>query len=300
MPQVPIPYDPVNSVIIATEEFDGAKFKTASWKVPANVPYKGKLIYVHGFAEDCTVYTEFCDNLASNGIEVYIFEQRGAGEYSSGKLMGKTNEYHTFHDLDYFIKKNLDERQDKNEQFFLAGHSMGGAIVLHYGITGTYKDQIKGIVSCGPLITLNPNSQPNFVLKALMPFAAKVLPNHQIDTKLNYDYITSNEKWKDYIKKTTPAFIGTTKQMFDMLNRGEKLLDANYGTKFSGPLLMVHGKEDHINDIHSTEAFYKNLPDKTDKFFYPIDHGKHSLFLEVEPVFKNVLGKLLTFFDEYK
>jgi acylglycerol lipase len=300
MSEVKVPYDPINTPIVAVEEFNGAKMKTVSWKVPQGTPYKGKVIYVHGFNEDSKVYTQFFDNLCSNGIEVFFFEQRGAGEYSQGKLRGKTNEFHTFNDLDHFIKKNLDEASDKLEKFFLAGHSMGGGIVLNYGINGTYKDFIKAIIACGPLITLIPESQPNFILKSIMPAIVKLLPNFQIDTKLNYDYITANQDWKNYVIKSTPKFIGTPKQLYDMLARGEKLLNKSYAGKFNHPLLIVHGKDDQINDVNSSEIFYNNLSDKSNKIFYPVDNGKHSLFIEIEPIYNDVFNRVVNFIEQNK
>lgn len=90
------------------------------------------------------------------GYEVFFFDQRGAGLTSPGKLKGITNEHHTFHDLDFFIDKNLKEIKDReNNKIFLLGHSMGGGIILNYGVKGTHKDQLRGILASGPLIRLD-------------------------------------------------------------------------------------------------------------------------------------------------
>lgn len=295
MSQVPVPYTPVNTPIVSDQEFNGAKFRTVTWKVPASTTYKAKLIYVHGFVEEINIYTEFFDNLASAGIETFMFEQRGAGHFATGKLTGKTNEFHTFNDLEHFITENKGD-----DGFFLGGHSMGGGIVLNYGIHGANKHLIKGIIACGPLVQVHPKSAPNVVLKTLSPIAAKLLPNMQMNTKLDYDDLTSNTKWLQYIKDTTPTFTGTLAQLYDMLSRGEKLLDQEYGTKFTPPLIIVHGEKDQINWIKASEKFYNNLPNKTDKTFHPIKDGKHSLFIEREEVYQPVLQKVVSFVDQYK
>lgn len=39
---------------------------------------------------------------------------------------GKTNEYHTFNDLNHFIKLDLRQCQDLNISIFMWGHPMGG------------------------------------------------------------------------------------------------------------------------------------------------------------------------------
>lgn len=54
-----IPYTPKGEPTIEFVEHNNAKFKTVTWKVPNEVTYKGKIIYVHGFAEQSNVYTEF-------------------------------------------------------------------------------------------------------------------------------------------------------------------------------------------------------------------------------------------------
>jgi len=300
MPVVPVPYDAKNTPKIEFAEYNGARFKTVEWPVPEGVEYKGKVVYVHGFAEEANVYTEFFDNLSNAGYEVFFFEQRGAGEGSPGKLRGRTDEFHTFDDLDHFIKQQLDKRTDKSEKFYLGGHSMGGGIVLNYGIRGTYKDDIKGYFACGPLIRLHPKSQPNIILNTLAPFAAKVLPNFQIDSKLNYDYITSSPRWKKYIEDSSPKLIGTTRQFNDMFERGKHLLDPEYANKFKFPLLIVHGTEDYINDIAGSEEFYNSLKDKTGKKFVRVEKGRHSLFVEVESIYQDVLNQLLEFLAENK
>ena len=59
MTTVEIPYKPKGTPEIEFVEHNGANFKTVTWKVPQSVSYKGKIIYVHGFAEESNVYTEF-------------------------------------------------------------------------------------------------------------------------------------------------------------------------------------------------------------------------------------------------
>lgn len=113
-------------------------------------------MFVHGFAEYDAVYVRLFDDLSAAGYEVFFFDQRGSGLTSPGKLKGKTDEFHVFNDLDFFLERNLNEIKDTdNKEIFLLGHSMGGGISLNYGIHGKYKDQIRGIIVSGPLILLH-------------------------------------------------------------------------------------------------------------------------------------------------
>ncbi|OBA20138.1 alpha/beta-hydrolase [Metschnikowia bicuspidata var. bicuspidata NRRL YB-4993] len=297
----PIPHDPIGTPITEKVKCNGLDFETVTWKVPPNVEYKGKIVYVHGFAEHCSIYTEFFDKLSQLGYEVLFFDQRGAGETSPGKQVGKTDEYHTFKDLDFMIKRALDAREDKTEKLFLGGHSMGGGIALNYGIMGKHRDDIRAIFVSGPLVTLHPKTQPNVIVRKLLPVINALLPTLKIDSKLNYDYITSHEGWKNYIKSTDGKLIGTVRQFNDMFVRGEKLLSKDHTSKYSPtiPLLLLHGTDDNINDIESSKKFIELLPADLKKEFVPVENGRHSLFIENENIFKDVFDKVVEFLGSH-
>lgn len=296
---VPLPYTAKGTPLEAAVEFDGLTFKTVTWKPPSDVPYKGKIIYVHGFCEHSSIYTEFFDKVSQKGFEIFFFDQRGAGDTSPGKYQGKTDERHTFRDLDFMIKKELDARSNPEEKFFLGGHSMGGGIVLNYAIRGTYKDNIRGVFCSGPLVELHPKTKPNFLVRALQPVINAAVPSLKIDSKLNYDFITSNELWKNYIKQKDSKLIGTVRQFNDMFVRGEKLTDKEYVASFDRaiPLLVLHGTTDYINDISGTKKFFAVLPKDVKSEFVPVEGGRHSLFLEREDLQDSVLAKVVEFLE---
>lgn len=299
MPEVPLPYEPKGEPILEQVPYNGVTFFTTTWKVPEDVTYKGKIIYVHGFCEHANIYTQFFDDLSQQGFEVFFFDQRGSGDTSPGKEAGKTDEFHTFDDLDFMIKRNLDAREDKSEKFFAAGHSMGGGILLNYFIHGKYKDEFKGCFVSGPLITLHPKTVPNIVLRTLQPVINRVLPNFKIDSQLRYDFITSNEKWKKFIMAHDKKLIGTVRQFNDMFVRGEKLNDKEYVAKFSPhvKLLLLHGTLDYINNIEGTRTFVKLLPPSVEKEFVEVEGARHSLFIEREELYNDVFERVLKFLN---
>jgi acylglycerol lipase len=160
------------------------------------------------------------DDLASQGYESFFFDQRGSGWTSPDKAKGLTDEFHTFDDLDFFIKMNIDEI-GPDMKLFMGGHSMGGGIALNYGITGQYKDRLSGIFVTGPLILLHPRTRPNRWLRSFSELVAKVWPTKKIDTELVKHYVTADEEWADFISENpilTP-FIGTLRQISDFLKR---------------------------------------------------------------------------------
>lgn len=301
MSEVPVPYTAVGEPVIETVPFDGLSFKTVTWKVPSTTEYKGKIIFVHGFFEHSTIYSEFFDKLSQAGYEVFFFDQRGAGATSPGKLVGKTDEHHTFNDLDFMIKRELDARENKDEKFFLGGHLMGGGIVLNYAIHGKYRDSFRGVFCSGPLVTLHPKTQPNIVVRALLPVINALVPSLKIDSKINYDFITSNEGWKNYIRSHDTKLIGTVRQFNDMFQRGEKLLAKDHVKQFSPKiaLLVLHGTDDYINNIEGTRLFFAVLPNEVDSELDEVSGGRHSLFLERDELASKVLAKVLAFLDAH-
>lgn len=297
--EVPVPYEAKGIPIVERVEYNGANFKTVTWKVPETVKYKGKIIYVHGFAEQLNIYTEHFDNLSQNGYEVFFFDQRGAGETSPGKLVGQTNEQYVFDDLDFFIERNSKDKP--NEKFYLMGHSMGGGIILNYGIRGKLKDKVKAIVACGPLVLLHPKTQPNIASRLALPYVAKIIPSFTLDSKLNFDYITSNDRWRKYIEHHDKKLIGSFGQFNDMFKRGKDLLNPAYAAKFDRNIAVyiLHGTNDRINDIKGSEQFFNLLPDNVNKVFDKIDAGRHSLFIENDELYKLIYKKVLDFLDAY-
>lgn len=299
MPEVPLPYEPKSEPIKEEVPYNGVTFFTTTWKVPENVTYKGKIIYVHGFCEHSNIYTQFFDDLSQNGYEVFFFDQRGAGDTSPGKEAGKTDEFHTFDDLDFMIKRNLDAREDKDEKFILGGHSMGGGISLNYAIHGKYKDNFKGLFVSGPLVTLHAKTTPNIILRTLQPVINRLLPTFKIDSNLRYDFITSNEGWKKFIMDHDKRLVGTVRQFNDMFERGLRLLQKDHVAKFSPDikLLVLHGDKDYINDPNGSKKFFALLPDTVDKKFVEVKDGLHSLFIERKELYDDVFDNVLTFLN---
>lgn len=299
MSQTDIPYTPIGTPIEETVPYNGVTFKTVTWKVPPSTPHKGTIVYVHGFCERSILYTEFFDRLSQKGYEIFFFGQRGASETSPGKLMGKTDEFQTFDDLNFMIERVLAARLDNKEKLYLAGHSMGGPIAINYAIYGKFRDDIRGIFVSGPLIELHPKTKPNFIVMKLQPIINKILPSLKVDSKLDFDEITSNDGWKNYIQATEGKMIGTIRQFNDMFVRGWNLLDADHLKKFHShiPLLVFHGEEDKINDIKGSEQFMKLLPKNVDAEFVSVPNARHSVFLEREEIIATVLEKVLDFLD---
>ncbi|CDO92285.1 unnamed protein product [Kluyveromyces dobzhanskii CBS 2104] len=276
---------------------------TAESNEPAEVITKCRVLIVHGFCEYHKVYYKLMDRLSLNGVESFMFDQRGAGDTSPGKEKGNTDEASTFADLDHFLQMNLSECEPLGRKLYLFGHSMGGGIILNYGCNGKYKDKIAGFITTGPLIELHPSTRPNFILRGLAPFLAAVLPRHKIDTGLNVNGITSSAKYREVLK-TDPKLkvIGSFRQIHDMMERGKRLVQvADYANSLDKPVLIMHGEADTINDPKSSELFINNrLPQLEDKTLKLYRDAKHSLLsVEVDSVFDEAFKDMMAWIDAH-
>lgn len=292
---IPIPYTPSQEPIIEFVPHDGLKFKTVLYKHSGD--YKGRILFVHGFSEDSKIYTEFFDKLSAKGYDIFFFDQRGAGETSADKDIGKTNEHYTFSDLDFMVKLNADAITTPNEKIILMGHSMGGGIILNYGIRGKYKEAIGAIITTAPEVLLHPATAPNFLLKAFGNFASKMLPNVRIDAGLQYEFISNNPKWVKYIKSHNRKFWISGPLFMGMVNRGEALTKKDYVSKFDPNIkvMVLHSKNDHINWYEGSKKFFDALNENVSKEFVTFETAQHSLCIETDDVVDKVLDLVCKF-----
>ncbi|SCU89728.1 LANO_0D06172g1_1 [Lachancea nothofagi CBS 11611] len=304
---VPFPYKySVGDFDRQKHSFNGAEFVCMKRPVASSENKKNKgfvkarVLIVHGFSEHTLLYTRVMDYLSRVGIESFVFDQRGSGQTSPGKLKGLTDESHTFQDLDHFIEWNLEDKS-KETPLFLFGHSMGGGIILNYGCSGRYRDQIAGIACTGPLVILHPHSAPRAIVSFLSPVIALLLPRFRIDTGLDLNATTSDAQYREFLSRdplTVPLY-GSLRQIYDFLERGKRLArDKTYVAKFQTPVLIMHGQEDQINDPKGSQMFYDicTVSDKQLKF---IPKARHSLCLEEDAIFEDMADGLKSWILEH-
>lgn len=87
------------------------------------MPFRGKVLFNHGFCDDVDNFNDVWPEVAEIGFEVVGFDQRGAGKTSPGKAYAVTNEEWVYKDLDRVVEYCL---KDYDGPLFLCGHSMVG------------------------------------------------------------------------------------------------------------------------------------------------------------------------------
>jgi acylglycerol lipase len=210
--------------------------------------------------------------LASSGIQVHAFDQRGWGRSvhkpSDKGLTGPTTQ--VLADITAFIKPLL----PSTVPLFLMGHSMGGAEVLCYAAEGPLdtRKHIRGYILESPFIAFHPSSKPSAVTVVLGRLAGKLLPKRQLYNELKAELLTrSVEIQKKYQEDPLCHNTGTLEGLAGMLDRASGLesgkirvaKDAGEGGKTR--ILLSHGTADGVCEYRATVKVFEQLDAVDDK-----------------------------------
>ncbi|KAK9234155.1 Alpha/Beta hydrolase protein [Lipomyces kononenkoae] len=275
---------------LRTEEWwpvNGVNIYVKSVVPPPGTQTVAKLFFLHGFAEYVNRYEELFDVLAGKGVEVFAFDQRGAGRTSPEKKdWGMTDEKLLYSDLEEIISRRIiAEVVDGKTSipWFMIGFSMGGAICLNYAIKGQHRQLFAGYIAVAPLILLHPRTRPNPAIYYILLGISKLLPRLQYYTGLDFEFLSKDPESVQKVKDDPMCHATCTlKQMSDMLDRGRKLLDNKYNSNMvNHPVLVIHGDADKINFYGASEDFINKIP-VSDKKLVTIEGGYHELQNEIE------------------
>ncbi|MCJ1307836.1 hypothetical protein MMC25_001484 [Agyrium rufum] len=249
---------------------DGVKLYTKSW-IPADSP-KAVLIFIHGFSDHCNRYAEFFPNLASRGILLHSFDQRGWGRSvtkpSEKGLTGPTTQ--VLNDMTSFIRAHL----PSSAPLFLMGHSMGGNEVLTYAAVGPedVKKQIVGYIASAPHIRLDPASEPNRFTVFAGRIASKVMPKRQLFNQLDPSFQCHDEAMnQDWANDPLCHDTGTLEGLAGLLDRAANLDRNVIQHKDDGNMRIFigHGTGDRCTSHEASKDLFERLEvkDKTLKLY---------------------------------
>ena len=290
---------------IATEEGrlalpDGLKLYTKTWK--ASGPLKARVVFLHGFSDHCDWYPELFPALASKGIKVYSFDQRGWGrsvhEIKQRGDTGGTAQVND--DITSFIQSLPKDEQDA--PLFLMGHSMGGGETMAYAATGP-KDvvsNIRGFLLESPLIALADKLKPWKATVVLGNLARKIAPRATMVRKLPPETMSRNpavcEKWsKDELNHDTATLdtLAAITQRSTDLEEGNIVIRDDLGEGGKTRLWVGHGTADGACSFDATKKWYEGLKleDKEFRIYEGWYHKLHSEPGEDQVTFANDVVK---------
>ncbi|WQF89686.1 Putative serine aminopeptidase, S33, alpha/Beta hydrolase [Colletotrichum destructivum] len=279
-----------------TFEVDGHKLHSTTWTPQG--PIKAKLIFVHGFSDHVGRYHELFPYLASRGIQVFSWDQRGWGRSAPKPadrgLTGSTSR--VIADVAAFIRDKIPSSPsaDANAPVFVMGHSMGGGQVLVLASKPQYNDlvaQVRGWLLESPFIAFTPGQEPSFLKVFFGKLASRVLPRQQLVNEIPAEHLTRDPAVQQSIRDDDMLHnTGTLEGLAGMLERTDAL--ANGKMRLSPEvksLWLGHGTEDKTTCFHASKKWLgaQSIDDSTHK---PYEGAYHQLHADLckDEFFKDV------------
>ena len=246
---------------------DGLQLFAQLWQ-PETEP-RAVVCLVHGLGEHSGRYGHLAAALGTIDCALLGFDLRGHGR-SPGRR-GHTPAYEALLD-DIAVLLEQAEQRFPDRPRFLYGHSMGGGLVLNYGLRR--RPQLAGVIATGP--ALLPGFEPSPVVVASARIMNKLWPgllmNNQLDLKfLSKDpQVVAAYKADPLVHDRLSARLGHL-----VLETGPWALE--HAAEFSLPLLLMHGSEDGLTSPAGTRQFAERVPgDCTCRVWEGLYHEIHN------------------------
>lgn len=125
---------------ISLQSHDGLALH--GWYLPASVPVKGTILFLHGNGENISTHLATVYWLPAEGYDVYMFDYRGYGA-SQGEvgLAGSIADVATM--IDYVAEHKV------TPKMIVFGHSMGASMGIYAVAQSPRKNAIAGMISIG-------------------------------------------------------------------------------------------------------------------------------------------------------
>ncbi|MGB6231471.1 MAG: lysophospholipase [Litorimonas sp.] len=232
--------------ILTLTSADGTSLLARHWE--ATGP-RATLAIVHGFGEHSGRYGPMANHLADNGVQVVAADLRGHGR-SEGKR-GRVRSYDDFRgDLDALLARARDLHASVNGPLVLFGHSMGGGVVLDYGLSG--RAEVNGVIASAPLITMA--DAPSKGLERVVRLLAKVLPGGAIKQPIVGDKISTLKAEQDeYVRDALNHGEAGFRLAVEMVDIGRSI--AARAGEWDLPLLVLHSEDDQLTDFAASRDF---------------------------------------------
>lgn len=216
---------------------DGLDMFAQVWEPEVTQP-RAVVCLVHGLGEHSSRYAHVAEAFTKEGFILFTSDLRGHGR--SGGLRGHISSIEDFmQDID-ILMENARSRY-AGLPLLLYGHSLGGILVLHYGLIR--KPDVRGVIATSSGLRTALEKQPLKVFLAKMLGA--LIPKTLIASGLDSNGLSHDEKvvqvYNNDPLNHDKASLGFGKTML-----GVTKWTLDHAGEFSRPLLLMHGKEDAI------------------------------------------------------
>ena len=241
--------------------------KLAFYSKESVVPDSRKAILViHGYAEYVDRYRSLIDRLSKEGYHVFAIDHYGHGrsEGSKGLVMDIN---HLLDDVsEWFESLKI---QNKDFQWYVFGHSMGGGIALD--LTLRHQSSVKALVLSGALIKL-PDTVPGW-MKVIGRLIAKVAPSLPV-VPIDLDLISRDPDVVRIYKEDPLVYSDKVRARTAVeLERLSVMLQSKL-SELTIPVWIGHGSLDRVTDPEGSKMLHQKAisQDKTLKIYHGLFH----------------------------
>jgi acylglycerol lipase len=253
----------------------------SSWKTPDGLTIffqewqpeteaKAVIILIHGLGEHSNRYAHVAKMANDSGYSFIAMDLRGHGR--SEGIRGYFPSFDVvLDDMDHL----LGEAQKIGKPVFFYGHSLGGNLVLYYGLTR--KSDVAGVIATAPAFA--PGSPVSPIKLGIGKLLYNLAPTLTLANGLDLHYLSHDpEVMKNYLADPLIHNKISARMGIDLIKNGPWLI--NHAHEFSYPLLLMQGGEDRIANPAATRAFARNVNGKATLLYY--DKLYHELHNEIE------------------
>jgi len=265
---------------------DGLNLFGRAW-ISRNPKLKGTVLLVHGLGEHSGRYANVAEIFNESGYHLIGFDLRGHG-LSEGPR-GHTPTYELLlDDIEGFIQESQ-RKFDLDLPEFLYGHSLGGNLVLNFGIQRSR--EFTGVIVTSPLLE-TAFSPPKVKLLAAKVFS-KFMPTLTLNNGLETAALSRNQAIVEaylsdpYVHDKLSAKLG-----YEMLDNGKYAL--NHANKWQHSLLLMHGTADRICSAPASQEFARAAGDHVDLVLW--EDNYHELHNGLEK--DKVISAMVQWMDE--
>lgn len=245
----------------------------SAWQhVPTGEPLC-RILLIHGISEHSGRHRKTVDFLVRSGIEVVRFDLRGAG------LSGGPRQFIT-HFNDYVEDTSRIfhwiERELPLLPLFLFGHSMGGAVALHF--SSIYGGSLKGLLLSAPAFRVGPGISPAKI--RVGKYLSKIIPTFKMPNGSDGNFITRDpDEVKAYESDSLRSKYNTVQQGIEILKALEKI--PLICESIETPTAIFHGSGDRIIQLEGSFELLQLLGSKSPEMFV-VPGGYHELHNDID------------------
>ncbi len=248
-------------------------------------PEKAGILLIHGLGEHVLRYRDVAERLTGAGFSLYGFDLPGHGQ-SDGKR-GHIDRFQDFvHEVEDFCHF-LGEKQILPQ--FVLGHSLGGLIAFHFGLSVS-PGAFRGFVLSSPGLKVR-MTVPGWKV-ALGKLFSNLLPGFTQNSDLPPESISTQAEEVEKYRSDPLVHSKVTARFYVEMTQAMEAVFQQAG-RFTHPVLIIQGEADPIVDPEGAKLLFEKIgsADKTLKLF---PNSYHEVFHDSErdQAFVNLTGWL--------